>query len=253
MCTPTPEAPAPIATSGREASARMPWQTILKTLGASDSGTLDSLMRAIRETLGLGRRQGENRAAFTAAAVALSAKLSIADGVSLKIEEETFERLFHFAAEEAANVRWLFRLAAKDEAGFESYARELGKTLAERPEMLRDVFEALLHIASADGVLHEGEDRYLGAVAEIFGYAPEKYRAIRARFVNDADDPYVVLGISREVTNEALKERYRELVRRHHPDVLAGKGLSRELQDVAARQIATINAAWDRIARERGL
>ena len=76
---------------------------------------------------------------------------------------------------------------------------------------------------------------------------------MRARFVADPDDPYLVLGADREMTSEALRAHYRELVRSNHPDVLAGKGLSRELQDVAARKLAAINAAWDVISRERGL
>lgn len=231
----------------------MPWQTILKTLGATGSASPDGLMRAIKATLGLGRREGVERATFTAAVVALSAKLSIADGVSLKVEEETFERLFKFDVEEAENVRWLFRLAAKDSAGFESYAMGLAKTLADRTDLQRDIFEALLHIAAADGILHEAEDRFLATVADIFGYSPAKFRAIRARFVNEPDDPYIVLGASRELSDEALKAHYRELVRRNHPDGLAGKGLSRELQAVAERKLAAINAAWDLVARERGL
>lgn len=231
----------------------MPWQTLLKAFGSGEGSTLDSLTKAIRATLGLGPRSGVQRAAFTAAVVALSAKLSIADGVSLKIEEETFERLFSFEEEEAGNVRWLFRLAAKDQAGFESYARELARTLSDMPELQRDIFEALMHIATADGVLHEGEDKYLAEVARIFGYSPQKYRAIRARFVDDADDPYEVLGASRELSNDELKSRYRDLVRRNHPDGLAGKGLPKELQDVAARKLAAINAAWEAVAKERGL
>lgn len=231
----------------------MPWQTILKTLGTPDGATLDSLMKAIRSALGLGSRTGVDRAAFTAAVVALSAKLSIADGVSLRIEEETFERLFRFEPEEAANVRWLFRLAAKDTAGYDSYARELATTLADRPDLKHDILDALLHIASADGILHEGEDRFIHAVAEIFGTAPADYRAMRARFVHDPADPYEVLGLSREASGDALKSHYRNLVRANHPDALAGRGQSKQLQDVASRKLAAINAAWEQIARERGL
>lgn len=231
----------------------MPWQTILKTLGSPEGGTLERLISAIGSALGLGPRSGVDRAAFTAAAVALSAKLSVADGVSLRIEEETFERLFQFEADEAANVRWLFRLAAKDTAGFEAYARELARAMAGRPDLKHDVFDALLHIASADGVLHEGEDRYLTAVSAIFGYDPAEFRALRARFVRDPEDPYVVLGGSRDLSDAALKALYRDLVRENHPDVLAGKGLSRELQAMAERKLAAINAAWDVIAGERGL
>jgi len=231
----------------------MPWQTILKTLSSPEGSTLDRLVGAIRAALGLGQKGSVDRAAFTAAVVALSAKLSVSDGVSLKIEEETFERLFHFDEGDAQNVRWLFRLAAKDTAGFEAYARELAHTLEDKPELERDILEALLHIASADGILHEGEDRYLTIVSGIFGYSPDQYRALRARFVKDVSDPYEVLGISRESTNDALKARYKMLVRENHPDALAGRGLSRELQDVAARKLAAINAAWDFVSRERGL
>jgi DnaJ like chaperone protein len=231
----------------------MPWQTLLEKLGSSEGGTLDRLIRAIGAALGLGGRAGVDRAAFTAAVVALSAKLSIADGVALKIEEETFERLFHFDPEEGENVRWLFRLAAKDTAGFESYAREVSGALGDKPELKHDVLEALLHIATADGILHESEERYLASVCAIFGWSPEEWRAMRARFVRDPKDPYEVLGANREMTDSILKTRYRELVRESHPDVLAGRGLSRELQEVAARKIAAINAAWDAISRERGL
>ena len=231
----------------------MPWQTILTTLGSPEGSTLDNLMKAIRTALGLGPRSGVDRAAFTAAVVALSAKLSVADGVSLRIEEETFERLFRFEADEAANVRWLFRLAAKDTAGYDAYARELATTLADRHELKHDILDALLHIASADGVLHEGEDRFLVAVAEIFGTTAAAYRAMRARFVLDPADPYEVLALSREASNDALKAHYRSLVRENHPDVLAGRGLSKQLQDIATRKLAAINAAWEQIARERGI
>lgn len=231
----------------------MPWQTILRALGPPERGTLAGLFDAIRTALGLSPRAGVERAAFTAAVVALSAKLSMADGVSLKIEEDTFEHLFNFEPDEAQNIRWLFRLAARDTAGFESYARNLADTLAERDDLKHDIFEALLHIATADGILHDGEELFLHAVSEIFGYTEGDYRAMRARFVRDVTDPYEVLGATRNLSNDALKTRYRSLVRENHPDVLAGRGLSRELQDVAARKLAAINAAWETIARERGL
>ncbi len=231
----------------------MPWQTIWRSLGTAEVGTLNGLVSAIRETLGLGSRKGVDRAAFTAAVVALSAKLSKADGVTLQIEEQAFERLFKFDEAERENIRWLFRLAAKDTAGFENYAREVATAIDDHPGLKHDVFDALMHIASADGILHPGEDRYLEAVSGIFGYEEGEYRAIRARFVRDASDPYEVLGLDRGFDNGVLKSRYLDLVRQHHPDALAGKGLSKELQEIAQRKLAAINAAWDLIARERGI
>ncbi len=231
----------------------MPWQTIIQSFGTGTGGALEGLTRALRTALGLQDRHATDRTTFTAAVVALSAKLSKADGVSLRIEEETFERLFKFDAAEIANVRWLFTLAAQDVAGFEAYAKAVARALADRPDLKQDVFEALLHIASADGIMHQGEDSYLAIVSEIFGYSPAEHRAMRARFVDDETDPYAILGMARETSNETLKTHYRNLVRQNHPDALAGKGMTRELQSIAERKLAAINAAWDLITRERGL
>lgn len=231
----------------------MPWQTIWRALGTGEGGSLGGLVQAIRDTLGLGQRKGVDRAAFTAAVVALSAKLSKADGVTLEIEAQTFERLFKFDPAEVENIRWLFKLAAQDSAGFESYARDVASAIDDRPELKNDVFEALMHIASADGILHPGEDRYLEAVSAIFGHGQDEYRAIRARFVRDTADPYHVLGASRGLDNATLKTIYLDLVRRHHPDALTGRGLSKQLQLISERKLAAINAAWDKIARERGI
>ena len=222
-----------------------------------DGGSISSLLAGVRSALGLGEaatpHAAIHRASFTAAVIGLSAKLSKSDGVTLAIEEETFERLFPVPPDEVGHVRRLFALTAQDTAGFESYAAEIARALAAEPTLKRDVFEALLHIASADGVLHPGEDRFLATVAGIFGYTLPEYRAMRAHFVSDPDDPYVVLGASRELSNAQLKAHYRGLVKQHHPDALAAKGLARELAPVAQRKLAVINAAWDEIARERGL
>ncbi|MCC7274151.1 MAG: DnaJ domain-containing protein [Alphaproteobacteria bacterium] len=38
-----------------------------------------------------------------------------------------------------------------------------------------------------------------------------------------ADDPYAVLGVPRDATQEAIKAAYRKLARRHHPDLNPGK------------------------------
>ncbi len=38
-----------------------------------------------------------------------------------------------------------------------------------------------------------------------------------------ADDPYSVLGVARDATQEAIKQAYRKLARQHHPDLNPGK------------------------------
>jgi DnaJ like chaperone protein len=42
-------------------------------------------------------------------------------------------------------------------------------------------------------------------------------------------------------------------VREHHPDRLVAKGMPAEMVEQANRTLAAINAAYDRIAKERNL
>jgi len=233
---------------------RMIWQRIREALGLDEGGTLRSVLDSLLCGLGVGDCAQNNQVAFTAAVIALSAKMSKADGVASRIEFAAFERIFKPDAGEADNVRRLFNMATKDVAGYEIYARQIATLLGkEDPRLLRDVYEGLFHIAAADGVLHAGEEAYLRRVGEIFGYDDQTYRAIRASYVRDPDDAYVVLGLDRNVSNEALKAHYRELARQNHPDALVARGVPEEFIVMAERKLAAINAAYDQIANERGL
>jgi DnaJ like chaperone protein len=114
------------------------------------------------------------------------------------------------------------------------------------------VLECLFHVASADGILHPGEDKFLETVSDKLGLSRAEYRAVRRAFVFDPDSPYEVLGISPGVTDQDLKLHYRELVKSHHPDTLVAKGVPAEFLNAAHRRLAAINAAYDAILAERG-
>ncbi len=231
----------------------MVWNRIAEALGMAEGGALRGTLDAILCGFGIGDCKTTNQVAFTAAVIALSAKMAKADGVATRIEAEAFERMFKPPPDEIDNVRRLFDLATRDVAGYESYAHQINRLLSDEPQLKRDVYEGLFHVAAADGVLHTDEEVYLKRVAEIFGYDAEDYRSIRAMFVHDPDDPYTVLGVARDITNEALKAHYRALVRENHPDSLIARGVPGEFIDMATRKLAAINTAYKQIVRERGL
>jgi DnaJ like chaperone protein len=62
-----------------------------------------------------------------------------------------------------------------------------------------------------------------------------------------------VLGTTQAATNEALRAAWLRLMRENHPDSLAARGVPAEFIASASDKVARINAAWDRIKRERGL
>jgi DnaJ like chaperone protein len=241
----------------------MPWHLISQGLSAA-TGDADptaeqapsSLVERLWRLLGLDRllptTPALNTVAFTIALISLSAKLAKADGVAVKIEAETFERLHRASPADLAHIRRLYDLAAQDSGGFQAYADKIAGLLVRNTTLLRDVLDGLFHIAIADGILHPEEERHLLVAAESFAISNADYRSMRALFVHDPNDPYAVLGLPPGVDAGALKARYKQLVRANHPDMQTARGVPKEFVDIATRKLASINAAYEQIQRDRG-
>jgi len=189
--------------------------------------------------------------AFTAAIIALAAKMAKADGVAVKAECQTFERFLEPSPEEIPRIRRLYALASEDTAGFESYAESIARMLKDEPELKANVLECLLMIACADGILHPAEEAFLRTVAGAFGISCDEFRRLRAPFVNDPDNPYDVLGIETDASEADLRRRYVDLVRRFHPDRLIAKGEPTALIKAATVKLAAINSAYEMIMEGR--
>jgi DnaJ like chaperone protein len=199
-------------------------------------------------------RQADPGVTFTIAVIALSGKMARADGVVTEQEFEVFRRVFGVPPDEENNVRRLFNLARQDIAGFEHYAGQIAGLFRDNPAMLEDVLDGLFEIAKSDGVLHPCEARFLERVAEIFGFAPNEYRRIRAaHFAPELTDPYVILGLSYAAEENEIKQTYRRLVRENHPDSLMARGVPEEFIKLATDKIAAINSAYEKICGERGI
>ena len=54
------------------------------------------------------------------------------------------------------------------------------------------------------------------------------------------DDPYKVLGVSRDASDEDIKRAYRQLAKKYHPDLNPG-------DKVAAQKMQEVNAAYEQI------
>ncbi len=230
----------------------MPWQDIKKALRLSKGGPVRHALDQMWGALGIERSPARSRVAFTIAVVTLAAKMSKADGVSLDVEAEAFDQIYVVPESERGNVKRLFNLAAQDVAGYQSYARQIAGHLNNEPELKISVLECLFHIACADGVLHPAEDEFLADVADIFEISQTDFKAIRRAFVHDPDSPYEILGVAANASDDDIKARYRQLVKCHHPDMLASKGVPPEFLRTAERRLAAITAAYEAVQTERG-
>ena len=60
-------------------------------------------------------------------------------------------------------------------------------------------------------------------------------------------DPYKVLGVTRDASDEKIKEAYRELVKKYHPDNYQES----HVKELAEEKMKEINEAYDEIQRQR--
>jgi DnaJ like chaperone protein len=190
---------------------------------------------------------------FTTGLVALAAKMAKADGVVTRDETRAFFDIVHVAETDRPRILKLFELANQTSAGFQAYARQIAELFGEERQLREDVVDGLFHIAKADGAVHEAELRYLEEVAALLGFEGDAWRRIQARHVRDPEDPYLVLGASRDWDDATLRKHYRQLVMDYHPDRQVALGLPPEAVSIATARLAVINAAWEQVARQRGL
>ena len=205
-----------------------------------------------------GHGDPRRRVTFTIAVIALGAKMAKADGEVTRDEVAAFNDVFSVPPGEEAHLRMIFDLARRSTAGFESYARQVGRLFADDRAVLEDLLGGLFHIALADGAVCAAEDEYLREVAQLFGFDGADYARIRATHVGAAnvaglsdiaEDPHAILGIDAGASAEEIRGAYRRLVRENHPDLLIAQGLPPEFLARATARVARINAAHDQLTK----
>ena len=239
------------------------WGKILGgAMGFAIGGPLGALVGAAaghaydrrRGVAQVGGADETKQTAFAIAVIVLSAKMAKADGTVTRDEIAAFREVFHIPPDEMKNVGRLFDQSRKDAIGYEPYAEQVARMFQQNPTVLEELLGGLFHIARADGIVHPAEISFLEDVAQIFGLDETTFERLRAAHVGAAkSDPYAVLGIARDASDAEGRTTWRKLTREHHPDTLIAQGMPQDFVDVATDEMATINEAYDRIAKQRGM
>ena len=189
--------------------------------------------------------------AFAIALIALSAKMSMADG---KISDKEFiafkEILNELPENELKNVTKIYNLAREDIAGYDVYAKQISSIFQNNLHVLENVIDALFHVAKADGPINKNEVIFLEKIAGIFGFSSAEFSRIRAsHMAADIDDPWLILGLDSGSSLNIAKSQWKKLAAENHPDRLISKGVPKELLGMANEKLAVINSAYRKIEK----
>ncbi|WP_427451385.1 TerB family tellurite resistance protein [Litorimonas sp. WD9-15] len=199
-----------------------------------------------------GRAKSVNESKLVAALVALGAKMAKADGQVRPEDVAAFRQVFRADAKTEETIGRFFNLARQTTLGYQRYARIIAKAFRAQPAVLEDVLDGLFHIALADGIVTAEEAEFLETVSNVFGFSEREYRRIRnSHLGQDADDPYLILGVDPDISDKDLKRAYRRQAAANHPDRLVARGLPREMVGLATHKMAIINRAYAQILEER--
>ncbi len=200
----------------------------------------------------LSSRGGVGGSDFAIKVIALGAKMAKADGVVTPDEIVAFKEYFQIPKSEVKNVAKVYNMAKQDVLGYEEYARQLVKLSGNDRQVLESILDGLFYIANADQILHPQEQEFLHKVALIFGLSEADFTYLLGYHSKALENnPYGILGVKPDISDEALEKHHKALVKKYHPDILAGKGLSKTLIDEREKKLAYINAAMDDIKKSR--
>ena len=124
-----------------------------------------------------------------------------------------------------------------------------------------------LNLAYIDGEFNKSEQDIIRNIAYGFGIDKETLDEIIYKFdsfygsrfgvdhdeISQENDTFEVLGLSKNASLEEVKARYKELVRQYHPDILMGRGESKEVIERSTKKLQEINEAYGRLKEKFGV
>ncbi|CAD7286560.1 TerB family tellurite resistance protein [Campylobacter suis] len=206
--------------------------------------------------------------------VALLAKVAKGDGrvseLEARLVSQTFDDLVRKTGVDRAELKAIFDTEKElvDEAYEVALEYRQKLHLDRQTAIARITF--FLNLAYFDGEFHPDERKVIEDISRGFGIDRALLDAIILRFEQFYNahsrhynrsqnthsparrDAYEVLGVARDSEFGVIKKRYRELVRKYHPDILMGQGESEEVIEKSTKKLQEINEAYESIKNERG-
>ena len=196
--------------------------------------------------------QEQKQQVFTISFIILSAKLAKSDGQVTDDEIQAFKEKFNVPKSELNKVGKIFNEAKKDVYGYKQIADQVGLLFADNQILLEELLNNLFYIAASDGQISLKEIDLLKSISQSFSFDENTFQRIfQMNLKDNTSDPYRILGVSRNDSDQEIRKKWIQLNKEHHPDNLIARGMPKEFIEQSNKELAAINIAYDKIKEIR--
>ena len=221
-------------------------------LGVMVGGSFDRTARRFSKNDKIPHQNKQN--IFALSIIILSAKIAKADGEVTKDEIFAFKDKFNISENEMSQVGKIFNEAKKSKEGYKEIANQVGLLFSDNKILLEELLNNLFYIAESDGNTSVYEIEILKSISKSFALSDKDFQRIfHARLNNKDSDPYKVLSVNRNDDDITIRKKWLELSKEHHPDYLIAKGMPKEFISQSNKELSSINIAYDKIKKQRGI
>ena len=189
---------------------------------------------------------------FEISLLVLSAKVIKADGIKDKRELDYVRNHFirMYGRTRANNAFKLFKkLNNLSKIPTRKVCFQI-KSMMDHPSRLQ-LLHFLFGVAKADGIVLESEVLMINKIATYLGINNSDFESIKAMFYEDIDSAYRILEINSAASNQEIKNAYRRMAKKYHPDKVAHLGS--EHQKGAEEKFKKVQEAHILIKKRRAL
>lgn len=203
-------------------------------------------------------KSGDKISSFSLNLIALSAFIIKADG-KVSASELDFVRLRFaqmYGKDKANAIFSVFNNNLKNEnLDFESICISIRKSTSHETRI--EILNYLFGIALSDGFVSQAEINKIEQASYLFNLSTSEFEWIKRMYVGFDNrqmvqqDAYSVLGLSPSASDKEIKEAYRSLVMKYHPDRVTTDDPA--IKKGAEDKFKKIQTAYDTIKKQRNL
>jgi DnaJ like chaperone protein len=203
--------------------------------------------------------------------VALMSKVASADGKVCDIEKELiYNMLYDFSTNFMDQIAMqeilknIFETEKNNVSNVSDIASQVFDITKYEYNKRVKILEYLFNLAFIDKNFSSKEESIIELIAESIKIKSKDYEKIFESFKNiysneiatmniNKTHAYEQLDLTPNATVSEIKKRYKTLIKRHHPDLVTGKGLGEEDVKKATIKLQEINEAYEIVKKDKGI